>query len=59
MEFCENEKKIKFECGRKFFDEDNRRINPDNVKYDVVSSFGKLMEIAGIGMVSSDGEACR
>jgi len=52
-------KKIKFECGRKFFDEDNRRINPDNVKYDVVSSFGKLMEIAGIGMVSSDGEACR
>lgn len=39
--------KTKIECARKFFDEINRKINPDNVKYDVVNSFGKLMEIVG------------
>ena len=37
------EKKIS--CARKFFDEVNRRINPDAVRYDVVNSFGKLMEV--------------
>ena len=37
----------KIECARKFFDEINRRINPENVTYDVVDSFGKLMEIVG------------
>ncbi len=37
------EKKI--ECARKFFDEINRRMDPDHVKYDVVTSYGKLMEI--------------
>lgn len=37
--------KTKIECARKFFDEINRKINPENVKYDVVDSFGKLMEI--------------
>lgn len=36
---------IKIECARKFFDEINQKINPDNVKYDVVDSYGKLMEI--------------
>ena len=46
MELREIEK-TKIECARKFFDEINRRINPDNVKYDVVDSFGKLMEIVG------------
>ena len=30
---------------RKFFDEMNRRYAPENVKYDVVDSFGKLMEV--------------
>ena len=38
----------KIECARKFFEEINRKINPDNVKYDVVNSFGKLMEIVGV-----------
>ena len=47
MELREIEK-IKIECARKFFDEINRKINPENVKYDVVDSFGKLMEIVGI-----------
>jgi type III restriction enzyme len=35
----------KIECARKFFAEINRKFAPDNVKYDVVNSFGKLMEI--------------
>ncbi|MBP2030322.1 type III restriction enzyme [Methanohalophilus levihalophilus] len=35
----------KIECARKFFDEINRKIDPDKVKYDVVDSYGKLMEI--------------
>jgi len=39
----------KISCARKFFDEINRKINPANVKYDVVDSFGKLMEIVGVG----------
>lgn len=37
--------KTKIKCARKFFDEMNRRFAPENVKYDVVDSFGKLMEI--------------
>ena len=40
------EKKI--ECARKFFEEINRRIDPEHVKYDVVTSYGKLMEIVGM-----------
>ncbi len=43
--------KTKIECARKFFDEINRKINPENVKYDVVNSFGKLMEIVGAGVI--------
>ena len=35
----------KIECARKFFDEMNRRFAPENVKYDVVDSFGRLIEI--------------
>ena len=35
----------KIECARKFFDEINRKYPLENVKYDVVNSFGKLMEI--------------
>lgn len=35
----------KIECARKFFDEVNRKYAPEKVKYDVVNSFGKLMEL--------------
>ena len=35
----------KIECARKFFAQVNRKYAPENVTYDVVSSFGKLMEI--------------
>ena len=44
MELREIEK-TKIQCARKFFEEMNRRFAPDNVKYDVVDSFGKLMEV--------------
>lgn len=37
--------KTRIECARKFFDEINRKYAPENVKYDVVNSFGKLMEL--------------
>lgn len=37
------EKKI--ECARKFFAEINKRLAAENVRYDVVNSFGKLMEL--------------
>ncbi len=37
--------KTKIDCARKFFDEINRRYAPENVRYDVVDSFGKLMEV--------------
>lgn len=37
--------KTKIKCARKFFDEMNRRFAPENVKYDVVDSFGKLMAV--------------
>lgn len=37
--------KTKIKCARKFFDEMNRRFAPENVKYDVVDSFGRLMEL--------------
>lgn len=37
--------KTKIKCAYKFFDEMNRRYAPENVKYDMVDSFGKLMEI--------------
>ena len=35
----------KIECARRFFDEINRKFAPENVKYDVVDSFGKLMAL--------------
>ena len=44
MELREIEK-TKIKCARKFFDEINRKYAPENVKYDVVDSFGKLMEV--------------
>ena len=44
MELREIER-TKIKCARKFFEEMNRRFAPENVKYDVVDSFGKLMEV--------------
>lgn len=43
--------KTKIDCARKFFDEINKNIDPEYVKYDVVTSYGKLMEIVGKGGV--------
>ena len=37
--------KTKIKCARKFFEEMNRRCAPENVKYDVVDGFGRLMEV--------------
>ena len=37
--------KTKIKCARKFFNEINQRFAPEAVKYDVVDSFGKLMEL--------------
>ena len=37
--------KSKIDCARKYFHELGRQINQDNVKYDVVTDYGKLMEI--------------
>ena len=39
----------KIECARKFFAELNRKFEPEHVKYDVVNSYAKLMEIVGMG----------
>lgn len=44
MELREIEK-TKIECARKFFDKMNCHYASENVKYDVVDSFGRLMEI--------------
>jgi type III restriction enzyme len=35
----------KIKCARKFFEGINKKYEPENVKYDVVDSFGKLMDI--------------
>lgn len=35
----------KIACVRKFFDQLNLKYAPENVKYDVVNSFDKLMEL--------------
>lgn len=37
--------KTKIKCARKFFDEMNRRFAPENVKYDVVDSYARLIEV--------------
>ncbi len=38
----------KIECARKFFDGLNKKIAADKVKYDVVTDYGKLMDVVGI-----------
>ena len=57
MELRDIEKK-KIKCARKFFDEINCKINSDKVRYDVVNSFGKLMEIVGARTVLYSGGDC-
>lgn len=37
--------KTKIKCARKFFEEINQKINHDQVKYDVVTDYAKLMDI--------------
>lgn len=44
MELREIEK-TKIKCARKFFDDINLKFAPERVKYDVVDSFGKLIEL--------------
>ncbi len=44
MELREIEK-TKIQCARRFFDDINKKFAPEQVKYDVVNSFGKLMEL--------------
>lgn len=39
--------KTKIACAKKFFDEIGRRVSENQVKYDVVTSYEKLMEIVG------------
>lgn len=40
--------KSKIKCAKKYFDEINKRIAHDNVKYDVVTDYGKLMDVVGV-----------
>lgn len=47
MELREIEKR-KIECARKFFDKINVKIEKEKVKYDVVDSFSKLMDVVGL-----------
>ena len=47
MDFRDVEK-MKIKCAREFFDEICRRINPESVTYEVIDSFGKLMELVGV-----------
>lgn len=35
----------KIECARKFFERLNHKISEEQVKYDVVDNYGKLMEL--------------
>ena len=41
--------KTKVECARKFFDEISQQITEDRVKYDVLTDYGNLMEVVGLG----------
>lgn len=38
---------IKIACAKKFFDVISQSVTTDRVKYDVVTSYGKLMEVVG------------
>ncbi len=39
--------KNKIECARKFFDKINHDISTDKVKYDVIDTYGRLMDVVG------------
>ena len=39
----------KIECAHKFFEKINSSVQAKNVKYDVIKSYGKLMEVVGVG----------
>ena len=39
---------IKIECARRFFNELNHKVSQNDVKYDVIDSYGKLMEVVNI-----------
>lgn len=39
--------KIKIKCARKFFNEITKHITENHVKYDVVTDYGKLMDLVG------------
>ena len=39
--------RTKIECARKFFEKISQKIIADSVKYDVVTDYGKLMELVG------------
>ena len=48
IEITEREHEIeetKIACARKLFDQLNLKYAPENVRYDVVNSFDKLMEL--------------
>ena len=38
----------KIKCAEKFFEQISRKVDPEKVRYGVVDSFGKLMEIVGV-----------
>ena len=45
----DSNRKVSGEPGAvQFFLEINRKLNPEQVKYDIVDSYGKLMELVGI-----------
>ena len=35
----------KISCARKFFDEIGKRVSNDQVRYDVITNYGKLMDV--------------
>ena len=43
----------KIACAKKFFDEIGKRISQDRVRYDVVTSYEKLMDLVGRGTVAA------
>ncbi|WMJ09846.1 type III restriction-modification system endonuclease [Nitrosomonas sp. sh817] len=52
MELREIEK-TKIECARKFFDKINQRISTDKVKYEVIDSYGRLMDVVAESLLDN------
>ncbi len=40
--------KTKIECARRFFNEINQQIDSEKIKYEVVTDYGKLMDVVGL-----------